>query len=103
MLTGSPRLSATCSATPSNTPSAAARLPSRRAGIAKATGCRRDTGPGIAATEQERIFEPFHRGGAHLLYPEGMGLGLAITRDIVAAHGGRLTLESVPGQGSTFT
>jgi signal transduction histidine kinase len=62
-----------------------------------------DTGPGIATAEQERIFEPFHRSDAHLLYPEGMGLGLAITRDIVAAHGGRLTLESAPGQGSTFT
>jgi signal transduction histidine kinase len=62
-----------------------------------------DTGRGIEKDEQARIFEPFYRGGSHLLYPEGMGLGLAITHDLVVAHGGRLDLESNPGSGSSFT
>jgi signal transduction histidine kinase len=62
-----------------------------------------DTGRGIEKEEQERVFEPFYRAGAHLLYPEGMGLGLSITRDLVAAHGGRLDLESDPAWGSRFT
>lgn len=57
-----------------------------------------DTGPGIRPEEQRRIFQPFFskRQG-------GTGLGLAIARRIVAAHGGRIDLESVPGQGSRFT
>jgi signal transduction histidine kinase len=62
-----------------------------------------DTGRGIEKDEQARIFEPFYRGGTHRLYPEGMGLGLAITRDLVAAHGGRLDVESAPDSGSRFT
>jgi signal transduction histidine kinase len=62
-----------------------------------------DTGRGIEKEEQERVFEPFYRAGAHLLYPEGMGLGLSITRDLVAAHGGHLDLESDPAWGSRFT
>ncbi len=61
----------------------------------------RDTGPGIPPEQQERIFEPFvtmernRRSG-------GIGLGLSITRHLVALHGGRMALDSDPGQGSTF-
>jgi len=62
-----------------------------------------DTGRGIEKEEQARIFEPFYRAGADLLYPEGMGLGLSITRDMVAAHGGHLDLESDPSWGTRFT
>ena len=57
-----------------------------------------DQGPGIPEPERERIFEPFYRreGGG------GSGLGLSIARGFVEANGGELTVESVPGQGSTF-
>ncbi|MES2260205.1 MAG: ATP-binding protein [Pseudomonadota bacterium] len=61
-----------------------------------------DTGPGIAQVDQERIFEPFiqaGQGGAK----EGTGLGLAISREFVQLMGGTLTLQSVLGEGATFS
>lgn len=63
----------------------------------------RDTGVGIVPEEQERIFEPFYRGPSSRRFPQGMGLGLSIARDMVTAHGGHIDVESTPGQGSTFT
>ncbi|MBI3049767.1 MAG: PAS domain-containing protein [Acidobacteria bacterium] len=57
-----------------------------------------DTGVGIPPAEQERIFTAFHT-----TKPEGTGLGLTVARDLVAAHGGVLAVESAPGRGSTFT
>ncbi len=62
-----------------------------------------DTGIGIAPAEQERIFEPFYRSRRDKRFPQGMGLGLSIARDLVHAHGGRLEVESTPEQGSRFT
>lgn len=62
-----------------------------------------DTGVGIPPEEQTRIFEPFYRGTTGRRFPQGMGLGLSIARDLLAAHGGRVEVESVPGVGSTFT
>jgi len=59
----------------------------------------RDTGPGIPADQQARLFEPYWRGQSTY---KGAGLGLAITRGIVGAHGGRVWLESAPGSGTTF-
>lgn len=61
-----------------------------------------DNGPGIAAEEQEQIFTPFYRSSADTRFPQGMGLGLSIAREIVVAHGAQLTLTSQRGQGSTF-
>jgi two-component system sensor histidine kinase BaeS len=62
-----------------------------------------DTGPGVAPEEQDMIFDPFYRGAASGRFPKGMGVGLTISRDMVAAHGGRLELDSDVGLGSRFT
>jgi signal transduction histidine kinase len=61
-----------------------------------------DTGPGIPIEEQGTIFEPFTRGSTARRFSQGMGLGLTITKDLVEAHGGTVTLVSSPGKGSTF-
>lgn len=62
-----------------------------------------DTGIGMAPDVQARIFEKFYRSGeARRMSAAGLGLGLALTRDLVAAHGGTITVESTPGEGSTF-
>jgi two-component system sensor histidine kinase BaeS len=63
----------------------------------------KDNGPGIAPEEQEQIFAPFYRGDQGRRIKQGMGLGLSIARDLTAAHGGHLELESTPGLGSSFT
>jgi heavy metal sensor kinase len=62
-----------------------------------------DTGIGIAAGDTERIFEPFVRlDAARARDTGGSGLGLAIARSIAAAHGGAISVRSVPGSGSRF-
>jgi two-component system sensor histidine kinase SenX3 len=63
-----------------------------------------DTGIGIAATDQERIFERFVRlDAARARETGGTGLGLSIARAIVVAHGGTLDVQSEPASGSRFT
>jgi len=62
-----------------------------------------DTGIGIAPSEQEQIFEPLYRSRRARRFPQGMGLGLSISRDLVLAHGGRLEVESASDRGSRFT
>jgi two-component system sensor histidine kinase KdpD len=62
-----------------------------------------DQGPGINAAEQERIFEAFYRGrNARSRAWTGSGLGLAIVKGFVEANGGSITVQSLPGQGTTF-
>jgi signal transduction histidine kinase len=63
-----------------------------------------DRGEGIALQDQERIFEPFQRGPkAHLSSHKGIGMGLAIARQLVQNMGGAMHLNSQPGQGSCFS
>lgn len=57
-----------------------------------------DQGPGIPEGERELIFEPFYRREAS----QGSGLGLSIARGFIEANGGEISVESMPGQGSTF-
>ncbi len=56
-----------------------------------------DTGPGLDATMLDHIFDTFYT-----TKKSGMGLGLAISRSIVEAHGGQLWAETTPGAGATF-
>lgn len=65
--------------------------------------CVADTGPGISAEEQAHIFEPLYRGKRGSRFPQGMGLGLNIARDLVVAHGGQIQVESEVDRGSRFT
>jgi two-component system sensor histidine kinase KdpD len=60
-----------------------------------------DRGPGIPERDRERIFEAFYRGSASDSHP-GAGLGLAIVRGFVEANGGKVSVESLPGQGTSF-
>jgi signal transduction histidine kinase len=63
-----------------------------------------DTGNGIAPEDHERIFEKFHQVGDTLTdKPKGTGLGLCLCRNMLSHQGGRIWVDSVLGQGSTFT
>ena len=62
-----------------------------------------DNGPGIEPHVQPVVFQKFRQGGDEHSRPQGTGLGLPISRQIIEHFGGRLWLESVPGQGSTFS
>jgi two-component system sensor histidine kinase KdpD len=61
-----------------------------------------DRGPGVPQAEKARIFEPFYRSTEVRNGHRGSGLGLAIARGFVEANGGRVWVESLPGQGATF-
>lgn len=61
----------------------------------------RDRGPGLSAAEKSRVFERFVRGAA-AQGTSGLGLGLYLCRAIVDQHGGRIGVDSVPGDGCTF-
>lgn len=61
-----------------------------------------DTGPGIAPEDHSLVFEPFQQTETGLRQGGGTGLGMPISKSLVAAHGGRMWLESQPGAGATF-
>ncbi|MDJ0948376.1 MAG: ATP-binding protein [Alphaproteobacteria bacterium] len=63
-----------------------------------------DTGPGIPAAELEQVFAPFGQGGETITREkEGTGLGLTIVKALTELHGGRITLQSAVGEGTTAT
>jgi two-component system sensor histidine kinase KdpD len=62
-----------------------------------------DRGPGISEKEQRKIFEKFYRGKEQRERIPGTGMGLAIAREIVRAHNGRIWVESEPGKGAKFS
>jgi two-component system sensor histidine kinase SenX3 len=65
--------------------------------------CVRDEGPGIPERDQARIFEKFYRGRNARSGVTGTGMGLAIAREILRAHGGDVALKSSLGHGSEFS
>jgi two-component system sensor histidine kinase KdpD len=62
-----------------------------------------DSGPGVKADEQSRIFEKFYRGRHSSRFGEGTGLGLSIAKGIIEAHGGKITVSARPEGGSVFS
>ena len=62
-----------------------------------------DNGPGIPIDQQERVFERFEQVEAGTRPSRGIGLGLALCKEFVEMHGGRIWVESREGVGSTFT
>ncbi len=62
-----------------------------------------DNGIGIAREEQSRLFKPYSRLNSDRQHHPGLGLGLALAKQVVELHGGKIWLESAPGKGSTFS
>ena len=63
----------------------------------------KDDGIGIAREEQPRLFKPYSRLNSDRQHHPGLGLGLALAKQVVELHGGRIWVESEPGKGSTFS
>jgi len=64
--------------------------------------CIADTGCGIAPKELKNIFQPFYRIASSSSQNPGVGLGLALTHELISLHHGKIRVESVPGKGSRF-
>lgn len=75
-----------------------------RASVGEGEACLyvEDTGSGLTDEDKEHLFTAFYRGHHGSRFPQGMGLGLTIAREIVLAHGGSIEVDSTPGKGSRF-
>ncbi|MEJ2550718.1 MAG: ATP-binding protein [Anaerolineales bacterium] len=62
-----------------------------------------DNGPGLSDEDLRHLFTPFYRGNQETRFPQGMGLGLSIARDIAITHGGALEASNIPHSGVRFT
>lgn len=62
-----------------------------------------DEGVGISPGDLDRLFERFRQIGREQMEQQGVGLGLAIAQELIRLHGGKITVESTPGEGSIFT
>jgi len=62
-----------------------------------------DSGPGIPPEEKQKLFRPYYHLSTDRASIPGMGLGLAITKQLVELHGGTIWVQSEPGKGSTFS
>ena len=82
-------------------PGSCIALSSRRTGD-RLEFCVEDNGPGIDALDLPLVFEKFYRGKRGAVAGKGSGMGLAIVRAILAAHGGAIEVSSIPGQGTSF-
>jgi len=76
---------------------------SARAGEGRIVISVADRGSGIDEEEQLRVFDKFYRAREHRFRVPGSGMGLAIAKGIVEAHGGKIWVTSEPGQGSVFS
>jgi PAS domain S-box-containing protein len=63
----------------------------------------KDEGIGISPEDQKNLFQPYQRVGENINKSKGLGLGLAVVKQIVEAHGGKIWVMSQPGKGSTFS
>ena len=79
------------------------RLSARTASKAKSSLEVQDSGTGIAPEDLPHIFNRFYRGSKSRQPNGEAGLGLAIAKSLVEAHGGRISVESQPGRGAKFT
>ncbi|MEO0035384.1 MAG: hypothetical protein RLZZ501_1407, partial [Pseudomonadota bacterium] len=86
-----------------NRPNGTVRILTRRTGPETLRLTVVDTGRGIAPDRIQELFIPFNRLGAEYTDTEGTGIGLALSRRIVEAMAGRISVESNPGQGSAFS
>lgn len=89
-------------ATKYSTPGTPIRITAEREGV-NISICVTDQGRGLSEEEVMCVFEKYYRAPSHRDAAPGMGMGLAIARDIVLAHGGRIRVESRPGEGSRFS
>ncbi|HED00862.1 MAG TPA: HAMP domain-containing histidine kinase, partial [Proteobacteria bacterium] len=86
-----------------NQPGGSVKIEARAYGLEKVCISVKDTGIGIPSEEQGKVFERYYRAeSSHSSKAPGMGIGLAVVREIIQLHGGEIFVDSEPGRGSIF-